>query len=430
MIDLLRSSLEKNRERYLKPLLDLVARDTHCIGHGIKGGLEASGQAYMAELLRAMGAEVTESPMRERYIAEAIEAHQEGNPGHQYEGRANVYGRFPGAGGRSLMFNGHMDTMPAEDIPLWRFDPWTPTIEDGKLYGLGACDMKGGLMAAVQAVRLLKDCGVPLPGDVLICSVADEEGGGNGSIQAAMEGQKADGVVVCECSDYELITAHMGFVFFRVAVQGLACHSGKKTDGVSAIEKAALLLRALDALEHRWLLTYKHPLLPPPSLNVGTIHGGSAGSTVAADCTFEVCVHYLPGAMRHDQVVRDFEDAIAWACKGDPWLSGHAPTITLYQSGGGFEMALDHPFTHAFGQAFEAVHGRPVKLTASAAGCDSRTWKNIAGCPTLQYGPGELSQCHARDEHIALASYYDAILVYAALILTWCKGEGIPRKDH
>ena len=419
MIDRLKQALEAHRDEYLQPLLDLLRLDTHCIGHGIEGGLEKAGQDYVAKLLGDMGAEVRVAPMREDDIRKAIERHHDGNPGHDYTDRANVYGRFAGGGGRSIMFNGHMDTMPAA-VELWHTDPWTPVVRDGKLYALGAADMKSGIMASIMAVRLLRDAGVELPGDVLISSVADEEGGGNGSIAAAIQGERADAVVVCEGTNYELIAAHMGFVFFRVEVEGRAVHSGIKWQGVSAIEKAMKLIAALDELEHGWLLRYKHPLLPAPNLNVGTIHGGTAGSTTAGTCAFELCIHYLPGQMSYEQVVGEVEAALDRACRGDAWLDEHRPKTSIYQSGNAFEMDLDHPFTQAFRASWAASHGREVPVVGSPAGCDSRTWRNIAGCPTLQYGPGELSQCHSVDEHIELDMYYDAILTYAALILEWC----------
>lgn len=420
MIDRLKEVLEVNKDAYLAPLLDLVSLDTHCVGHGVLGGLEKAGQDYMASLLENMGADVRVVPMREEDIARAWDEYHDGNLNHDYTNRANVYGRFKGAGGKSLMFNGHMDTMPAE-AGLWATDPWTPTIKDGKIYGLGVCDMKSGLCAAVMAVQLLKDAGLELPGDVMICSVADEEGGGNGSIAAAIQGEKADGVVVCEGTDYELIAAHMGFVFFRVEVEGLSVHSGIKWKGVSATEKAMKLISALYELERKWLMTYKHPLLPAPNLNVGVIRGGTAGSTTAGTCTMDICVHYLPGQMSYEQVVEQFNGTILRASQGDEWLCSHEPKISVYQSGNGYEMDLAHPFVKAFKKAWRDSHAHDVVVAGSPSGCDSRVWLNIAKCPTLQYGPGELSQCHSIDEHIDLDMYYDAIITYASLILEWGK---------
>ena len=419
MIEKLRTTLRENKEKYISRLADLVAIDTQDIGHGILGGLEKEGQDYLINLFNEMGASVIKDQVTEEVIQKSIKEFKEGNPGHNYDDRYNVYARFKGNGGKSIMFNGHIDTMPPGDINLWNTPPHEPTIKDGKMYGLGVCDMKGGLMASTMAVELLKDAGIQLPGDVIITSVIDEEGGGNGSIAAAMNGQKADAVVVCEPTDYKLIAAHMGFIFFKVEIKGLAVHSGSKWLGVSAIEKAVKLMNAIDELEHKWLMTHRHKLLPSPTSNAGVIEGGTAGSTVADYCSFSTCVHYLPG-MNHDDVVREYTDAIYRCCEGDEWLKDNKPNISIYQAGGPFEMELEHDFVESFKDAYKIATDKDLKIVGSPAGCDSRIWKNIAGCPTLQYGPGRQQECHAANEYIELDQYLDAILIYAQLILDWC----------
>ncbi len=417
----LKNVLEENKDKYIEQLKNLVAIDTHDLGHGIAGGLEKEGQDYMIRLFEEMGAEVKKDPMKERDIEACYHKYNEGNLGHNQTDRYNVYARFPGkAGGRSLMFNGHIDVMPADETDEWTNPPFEPTIRDGKMYGRGTADMKGGLMASVMAVQLLKDAGAELPGDVLITSVCDEEGGGNGSMQAIMSGERADGVVVGEPTSDEMILAHMGFIFFRVEFEGKSCHSGGKRNGVSAIDKAVKVMNALNEKEHEWLLTYKHPLLPAPNLNVGVIRGGNAGSTVAGDCMFETCVHYLPRLMSHDQVVCEFMDVIHRVTRSDPWLEAHPPKVTIYQAGGGFEMEEADPFVESFKRAYKAARGKDVKVVGSPAGCDSRLWKNIAGCPTIQFGPGNLSECHGIDEWISIESYLQSILIYAELILDFC----------
>lgn len=422
MIEKLKQALEKNKEKYISRLSDLVAIDTHDIGHGIEGGLEKKGQDYLVKMFEEMGAtSIIKDQLTEEVIQKSIAEFKEGNPGHNYDGRYNIYASFKGNGGKSIMFNGHVDTMPSGDVNMWNTPPHEPTIKDGKMYGLGVCDMKGGLMASAMAVELLKDAGIPIPGDVIITSVVDEEGGGNGSIAAAINGQKADAVVVCEPTDYELITAHMGFIFFKVEIEGKAVHSGSKWLGVSAIEKAVKLMRAIDELEHKWLMTYKHALLPSPTSNAGVIEGGTAGSTVADYCCFKTCVHYLPNQMSHDQVVKEYTNAIYRCCEGDEWLKEHKPQISIYQAGGAFEMDLEHDFVKSFKDAYKASMNEEIKIVGSPAGCDSRVWKNIAGCPTLQYGPGRQAQCHAVNEYIEIKQYLDAILIYSQLIIDWCK---------
>ena len=360
--------------------------------------------------------------MKEEDIEKCFSLYQEGNLGHQQTDRYNVYAQFNGEKpGKTLMFNGHIDVMPADEVEEWTTPPFSPTIRDGKLYGRGTADMKGGLMAATMAVKLLQDAGIPFSGSVKITSVCDEEGGGNGSMQAIMSGQRADGVVVCEGTSDELILAHMGFVFFRVKFAGKACHSGAKQNGVSAIEKAIKVIQALNEKEHEWLLHYKHPLLPAPNLNVGLIHGGTAGSTVAEECMFEVCVHYLPNQMSHNQVVKEFQDVVERVAKSDAWLEEHLPEIQITQFGGGFEMEENSPFVDSFKRAYSEARGKAVKVVGSPAGCDSRLWRNIAECPTIQFGPGNLAQCHAVDEWLDLEAYLQSILIYAELILDFCQ---------
>ena len=210
-------TLEKNKDKYIKHLCDLISIDTQVLGHGISGGLEKKGQEYMKDLFQLIGADkIVEDQMSEDIIESSIEKYGEGNKGHNYDGRFNIYATFNGTRNKSIMFNGHIDTMPPGELSKWTTDPHKPVIIDNKIYGLGAADMKSGLMAATLAVKLIKDAGMKLPCDVIISSVCDEEGGGNGSILAAMNSVKADGVVVCEPTNDELILAHMGFVFFRV----------------------------------------------------------------------------------------------------------------------------------------------------------------------------------------------------------------------
>ena len=419
---LLFQTIEKNKEKYIKTLVDVVKIDTHDIDHGIGGGLEKHGQEYLRKLFIEMGADViADDPIKEEILLKSKEIYNEGNLGHNNVDRSNLYATFHG-GGPSLLFNGHIDTMPVNSPDKWTVDPHGGVIKDGKLYGVGACDMKAGLVASIMAVKAIKDAGLVLPGTVKFASVCDEEGGGNGSLVAAMNGVQADAVVVCEPTDYELIAAHMGWVFFEVEITGYAVHSGLKIKGVNAIEKMIKVINALNEMEHKWLLNYKHMLLPPPSLNIGVIKGGSAGSTVPDRCIVQICVHYQPG-MSHDLVVADVTETISLCSEGDDWLREHRPRISIYQNGNPFEMDLTNPFVKTFKQSFEEATGDLIQVVGSPAGCDSRTWRTIAKCPTLQYGPGRLAQCHAVDEYVDIEQYIDAIKIYATLIMNWGEKE-------
>ena len=423
MTDILKMTLDEHKEEYLCYLKELITCDTQVLGHGIKGGREKSGQEYLEVLFEKMDADaVIKDPMKEEIIQKALEIYKEGNPGHDQNDRYNLYADFHGSDrSRSLMFNGHIDTMPPGDVNEWLTPPHVATVRDGKLYGLGSADMKAGLMAGILSVKLLKDAGIELPCNVKITSVVDEEGGGNGSIQGAMNGQTADGIVVCEPTSSELVTAHMGFVFFKVEIEGKANHAGEKRLGVSAIDKAIKLIRGLEEMEHAWLLNYKHPLLPPPSLNVGTIHGGTAGSTVPGNCYFEVCVHYLPGLLSYETVYEEFTNVVNDIARSDVWMRDHMPVITMYQSGGACEEDVEAPLVQAMKEAYKAAVGREPKVVGTPAGDDCRIWKNIAGAQVIQYGPGNEEQCHSVNEYVEIEEFYKAILVYAQLILCWSK---------
>ena len=238
MLDVLEKTLNNKKEEYLGHLKKLLSIDTQTIGHGILGGKEKEGQEYIQKLLSDLGAEIKKEDLDEALLKQAYETYNEGNLGHNNKDRYNIIGDFKGKKDKTIIFNGHIDTMPYGEKEAWKHDPLDPVVEDGKVYGLGSTDMKGGLMAGIMAVKLIKDSGLELPCNVKIMSVADEEGGGNGTITAMMNKDTGDAAVVCEPSDNEILIAHMGFVFFKVSVKGKALHSAGKWNGVNAIEKA------------------------------------------------------------------------------------------------------------------------------------------------------------------------------------------------
>lgn len=417
MIDNLEQMLLKNKTEYIKHLTELISIDTQSIGHGIEGGKEKEGQLYLKSLLEDLGGEVTVEPIENKNIEEALIKYNEGNLGHNYENRFNLIGDFKGKSNKTLLFNGHMDTMPPGDILKWTNNPWKPTLDKGNIYGLGATDMKGGLMASIMAIKLIKDCGIELPNHIKILSVVDEEGGGNGTIHALMKGVKADGAVICEPSDNKIIRAHMGFIFFEIEVSGISLHCGKKWEGVNAIEKAIKVINGLNELEHQWLMKYKHEILPSPTINIGVIEGGSAGSTVPDKCTFKICIHYLPKVMSYDQVKSDVIEVIDLCSKGDKYLRNNPPKYSIYQAGGAFEMDKDDSFINLVEKVYKGVINENPLIEGSCAGNDARLLKNMANIPTVILGPGYLNQCHTIDEYISEEEYLKFILIYAKLIL-------------
>jgi acetylornithine deacetylase len=421
-LDELKRVLKEHRKEYFECLSELVSRNTQVLDHGVSGGFEKNGQEYLRNLYDSLDGDVHTEALTEEIIQRGIENYGEGNPGHNYQNgdRYNLVAHFAGRkGGRSILFDCHVDTMPPGDVSLWKSDPYVLTPEGERVRGLGVCDMKAGLAAASMSVKLLRDAGRELPGDVIILSVVDEEGGGNGSLAAMLAGHRADAAVVCEPSDRSITLAHMGFVFFQISVQGAACHSGKKWDGINAIEKAILLIQALNDMEREWLMRYKHPLLPPPTLNIGVIDGGTAGSTVPDRCIFKTCVHYLPKVMSYSSVKKEVVGTLNRRAEGDEWLRKHKPVTSVYQAGGAFEQEKSSPFVKTAERCMAKTLGN-APISGCAAGNDARLLKTIGGLPTIIAGPGSLSQCHTVNESIEVRDYMDFILFYATLILDWC----------
>ena len=411
---------EKNKLKYLDYLKEFIGIDTQTIGHGIKGGNEKNGQVYLEKLLNELGAyKIEKEYLSDEILKKSLKEYNEGNLGHNNKDRYNLIAEFKGKNNKTLAFNGHVDTMSFGNSEDWNYNPFGGIVENDNVYGLGSTDMKGGLMASIMAIKLLKDSDIELPCNIIINAVADEEGGGNGSIVTAMNGNlNADGVIVCEPSDNKILIAHMGFVFFKVKVRGAALHCAEKWKGVNAIEKAVKLIESINELEKDWLMKYKHPLLPPPTINIGVIKGGSAGSTVPDYCEFDVCIHYIPNQMSYEQVKSEFETKITERAQGDEFLKKNLPELEIYQMGNGFEINEDNEFVKYIKKTC-SLTDRNIEIAGGTAGNDARTFSNIAKLPTVILGPGLLKDCHTVDEKLNINEYYKYIINYANIILNF-----------
>ncbi|MGH2369371.1 MAG: M20/M25/M40 family metallo-hydrolase, partial [Chloroflexota bacterium] len=245
-------------------------------------------QRRIAATLREMGLDVAELGIDREPIA--------GLPGFSpadwpYEGLIQVVGRLPAAapGGRSLILNGHVDVVSAEPVDQWRRDPWGGEIAEGRMYGRGTCDMKGGVAAMIFAVRAVQRAGVGLCGDVLVETVLDEECGGNGTLSLLAQGYRADAAIIPEPSMLGFSTAQVGVLWCRVRVRGRASHAGTAAAAVNAIEKAYVVYRALKDLEQEVNRPeVRHPLYAglehPLNYNIGVIQGGDWPSSVPGEC--------------------------------------------------------------------------------------------------------------------------------------------------
>lgn len=367
-------------------------------------------------------------------------------------GRPNVVATMRGStNGRSMVLNGHIDVVPEGDPAKWHHDPYGASLENGRLYGRGACDMKGGVGAMIAAVRAIREAGVELAGDVQLHVVVDEEGGGWGTRSVIERGYKADGVIVCEPTWGDLYPAEGGLSWVRVAFDGASGHAGMRYamiypqslaaddpfrafgNGVNAIEKAVRFVEAVRELERAWALRKTHPLLPPgiTTINPGVIVGGSGvgpdGNPVTTTnpainpdrCIVEFDLKYLPTESFED-VRADFEAFVQAFAQTDPWLAEHPPTVEWHVRGVDFppvNTPANHPLVVAMRESAASLNMSPD--TKGFFAVTDAAFYAGAGMPAVIYGPSG-GGFHGENEYVDVASLHSSAKTYAATLLRWC----------
>ena len=294
-------------------------------------------------------------------------------------------------GGRSLLLNGHLDTVGVAGMEA----PHEPRVEDGRLYGRGAYDMKG----AIAAIMLAAAQATGLRGDVIVTAVADEELASVGT-EAVLGRVHADAAIVVEPTDLRLAVAHRGFVGFELETAGVAAHGSRPDLGVDAIVKMGPVLAALRELDERLQAGPRHPLVGAGSLHASLIEGGQEFSSYPARCVLTGERRTIPGETV-DQIELELRA-----------LAG-AATLRLGVHREPFEAPAAHPFVELVGRiAGEREHaGVPFWTDAALIAA--------AGIPTVLYGPaGE--GAHAAVEWVDLASLERVRDVVLQTAVAWC----------
>src|ERR687893_307852 len=215
--------------------------------------------------------------------------------------------------------------------------PITPDVRSGRVYGRGACDMKGGVASMLFATEVLRSLDVPLRGDLIVNTVTDEESTGAGSLAVAAAGLRADGGIIPEPTRLTAWLGTRGSLMPRITVEGRAGHAGfppahwSAGGPVNAIEKLQIVLEALQRLRHEWQLRpdCRHEALAPGSIVPTSLHAGQWMVSYPAAATLECHVQYVPGQADSDGygsgVEREIEQRVLAACAADSWLSEHPP---------------------------------------------------------------------------------------------------------
>ena len=284
---------------------------------------EAEIAAYIAQVLNGLGLEVI--------IQEVA------------PGRPNVIGILKGSGnGRSLMYNGHTDTVGVEGMA----EPFSGAIRDGKLYGRGSQDMKASLAAMIGSAKAIQDAGLTLAGDLVLAFVVDEEVmsiGSDGLVKEFI----TDAAIVTEPTDLTLSRAHRGFIWYDVQTSGRAAHGSRYAEGIDANMRMGRYLAHLDKLEQELLAREPHHLAGPPSLHASMIRGGTEISVYAASCLLQVERRTIPGETVAGSTP-DFQAIIDHlAAEDDTFQATVEPTFSRLP----FEVAEDAAIVKAIEQA-------------------------------------------------------------------------------
>ena len=389
---------------------------------------EGELQEFVGDRLASLGAEIDQWEPR---VTE-LHDHPMMPAWHHWEDRPLTVGTIRGGGGgRSLIVNGHIDVVSPGDPANWTSPPFAAEVRDGRIYGRGAVDMKGGVAAALFALEALTNVGVELAGDVIFEVVPDEETCAMGTVAAIERGYRADAGLVPEPTNLNLWVATRGLLHGSMRVHGRSAHAEMNQPspwnggGVNAIEKAAPLLRAVGDLRDRWSQREDkvHDLLGNPQVQPTMIAGGNFISNVPESCDINLNATYLPsdadergyGSRPREEILR----AVAEVADRDEWLREHPPEWSWATDYPPSEIDLDAEIVTAVREAVT-----PIGIDAMAEGIDT-TYDGalltmLAGIPSPAFGPGDLSRAHAPDEWIGIDELVLGARAYGRAIAAWC----------
>ena len=410
---------------------ELIAYDTTARNPGDPARQEAELQASLARRLAGAGASVDvwepePTAPDSRFLPPSLD----------FAGRPQLAATFTGAGGgRSLMLNGHIDAVDAGDASLWTSPPLTPQIRDGRLYGRGAADMKGGIAAYVIAAEILARTGVRLAGDLIVSTNTDEESSGAGGFALVQRGLRADACMVAEPTDFSAWVSCRGTVTPTIVVEGRAGHAElrqphwRSGGAVNAIEKMGLVLDAVRTLRDEWRDRddHKHPLLPAGDIVPTVVHGGNWMVTYPERCELVVDITYLPGHVDAQgsgrAVEREVTDWILAATAADPWLALHPPRFEWTVDVVPAEIPVDHPLVE-LSLGIGGLLGRPGTVSALDSWHDAATFTRWAQTPSFSYGPGGMMTAHAVDEYVPVDDLVELAAATALTAMRWCGVTG------
>jgi acetylornithine deacetylase len=390
-------------------------------------GRESEVSALLADLYRSAGADV------EMVTAE--------------KGRDNACARLSGTGGgRSLIFNGHVDVVPA-NAAKWSRDPFSGLVTDTAVHGRGSTDDKGGVVSAAFAALALERAGVRLKGDLILQAVVGEETGDHllGTSAVLDAGYTADAAVIVEPTSYDgttpkLATVSPGGLWFSLTLEGKVAHSSLRGRalqptlegerlGVNTIDKFWVVYQALRNLEDEWAQNDRHPDYLPGHFSIlpGVLEAHPEGFRVpfalADTLTVEYSVTHNPDRSNRD-VIAEIENVVRTACALDPWLRQHTPVFEWKLLWPPYTAPQEHPLipalVSAHSTALGGADGSAPPIREGFFGLCDITWMDTIGLQGVMYGPGVSLTAHAEEEYVPIEQLIVAAKTYALTAMEFC----------
>ena len=384
-------------------------------------GNEASVLRVMEDQLSSLGWK----PRRVAIDPEKLKTH----PGFApvpwgYQGRYCLAAVRPAdaGGGKSALFNGHLDVVSEEPASQWSRDPYRPEIIDGWLHGRGAGDMKSGVAAMVFALAAVEKAGLGLAAPVTVEGVIEEECTGNGALACMAAGFDAEAVLIPEPFGPTILVSQVGVCWFKVKVRGVSRHVLATGQGINAIEKCYPLIAALRELEHQFNRK-EHPSFPgiahPFNFNLGELHGGDWPSTVPAMAEFSGRLAFPPELSFAD-LCRQIEAALQKAAGADPWMSQNPPELLFYGfRSAGHQVPPGQEALGLLGRCHLDLSGDQAREYHCTCTTDLRAFVHYGRGQATCFGP-VAENIHSANERVNLDSVLHTARTYALFLARWC----------
>lgn len=376
----------------------------------------------LADLVRipSVNPDLVSGATGERRIAEAIADRLRKTPGIDVElqdagdGRPNVIAATGNGNGRTLMLNGHIDTVTVEGMD----EPFSAHVEGNRLYGRGTSDMKGAMAGTIVLLEALARAG-DLPGRVIVTFVVDEEYAsiGTQAICREIERWRPDAALVLEQTDLNVGIAHKGFIWADIETRGHAAHGSYWQTGIDAIAHMGRVIVAVEELSQKLVAQDGHPYVGPPSLHCSLIDGGEGISSYPERCRLQVERRTIPGETV-EQVEQEFQTILDRLAADDPKFSA---TLRMGLVRDSFEIAQDAPIVQILSNQIEAELGQTPRLFGGAPWMDS-AFLSAAGIPTAIFGPAGHG-AHGHEEWVDLDSLESFTRILARTAYAFC-GDG------